>query len=157
MLDIGGCSSVLSHSPHSKHFHFRGKTKSWFSTSSVPFSKTIWRLMLRLVPKWSWRALLFVFMFVFCFGSLFRFQKLERHDTHRAKWVQIHNLIHIWFHPRHYYVRISHSKYRDMIFRQLPSTRSLTKPSWLKYGGIRSNIKCDRPIPDDKPGIETLT
>ena len=59
--------------------------------------------------------------------------------------------------PHHHYVRISHSKYRDMVFRQLPSTRSLTKPSWLKYGGIRSNIKCDRPIPDDKPGIETLT
>ena len=53
--------------------------------------------------------------------------------------------------PHHHYVRISHSKYRDMIFRQLPSTRSLTKPSWLKYGGIRSKIKCDRPILDDPP------
>ena len=81
-----------------KHFHIWANTKSWCSTSSVPFSKTIWSLMLRLVPKWSWRALLFVFKFVSCFGSVFRFQKLERHDTHRAKWVQIHNLIHTWFH-----------------------------------------------------------
>ena len=59
--------------------------------------------------------------------------------------------------PHHHYDRISHSKYRDMFFRQLPSTRSLTKPSWLKYGCIRSNIKRGRPILDEKPGIETLT
>ena len=33
----------------------------------------------------------------FCVGAFFRFQKLEKHDTHRPKGIQIRNLIHFGF------------------------------------------------------------
>ena len=39
----------------------------------------------------------FWFSNLFCVGVFFRFQKLEKHDTHRPKEVQFRNLIHFGF------------------------------------------------------------
>ena len=88
MLRMWRLVEIRAASADIKHFHYCANTKSWSSTSSVPFSRTIGSMMLGLVPKWSWRALLFVFQNSFCVGAVFRVGNLEMHDTQRAKTVK---------------------------------------------------------------------
>ena len=48
-------------------------------------------------------------------------------------------------------------KIQNFTIRELPSAKTLLVVVLSKYEQIRSNTKCALPIPDDKPGIETLT
>ena len=140
-----------------KHFHSWANTKSWSSTSSVPFSRTIGSMMLGLVPKWSWRALLLFFQNSFCVGAVFRVGTLENAWHTTSKNSQIHNLIHLVFTTGLPKMLDNILKNQNFTFRQLPSSKLLPVDVLSKNEQIRDHLECARPIPDDKPGIETLT
>ena len=140
-----------------KHFHSWANTESWSSTSSVPFSRTIGSTMLGLVPKWSWRALLFVFQNSFCAGAVFWIGNLEMHDIQRAKSVQVHNLIHFIFTTGLPKMLDKMLRIQNFTFRQLPSSKLLPVDVLSKNERIRDRLECARLISDDKPGIGTLT
>ena len=97
MLRMWRLVEIRAASADIKHFHYCANTKSWSSTSNVPFSRTIGTMMLGLVPKWSWRALLLFFQNSFCVGAVFRVGTLENAWHTTSKNSQIHNLIHLVF------------------------------------------------------------
>ena len=87
----------------------------------------------------------------FCVGVFFRFQKLEKHDTHRPKEVLFRNLIHFGFTENVVKMLDRMLKIQNFTIRQLPSSKPFPTCVLSKYEQFRSYLECARPIPDDPP------